>query len=60
MVSAICHYAIACRKKEKIFGKIKGVYWQRQIQGKRVETLQIEKAKNLDSIQEKDREQQKR
>ena len=45
MVSAICHYVITYRKTEKILGKIKGAYWQRWIQGKRVETLQTEKAR---------------
>ena len=28
LASAICHYAIACRKTEKILSKIKGVYWR--------------------------------
>ena len=32
LASAICHYAIACRKTEKILGKIKGAYWKGQIE----------------------------
>ena len=44
LASAICDYAIACRKTGKILGKIKGTYWRRLIQGKRVKTSQIEMA----------------
>ena len=45
LTSAICPYAIACKKTEKILDKIKGTYRRRSIQGTRVETSQIEKAR---------------
>ena len=45
LASTICHYAITCRKTEKIPGKIKGKHWWRPIQGKRVKTSHIEKAR---------------
>ena len=49
LVSVICHYAIACRKTEKILRKTKGAYWRRPIQGKRV----LKRQENLDLIRKK-------
>ena len=60
LASAICHYVTACRKTEKILGKIKGPHWQRPITGKESRRSKLKRQENLDSIREKDREQQKR